>query len=138
MGSCTVVDMSTNRTEAIEDQRGRPVYVGEGAVNQDGNLKLYRCTTCGDEVVWAKSSRTGRRYLVNVSRGYNDQRFYMKRNAHDCEARVAELDAAAAAARYDADVHAWTDRMAEAQARFRTGEITQDELLAVVEAAPVR
>lgn len=130
--------MSTNRTEAVKDPQGCPVWVGEGAVAQDGNLKLYRCTTCGDEVVWATSSRTGRHYLVNVSRGYNDQRFYVKRNAHDCEARVAERDAAIAADRYDDEVHAWTDRMAEAQARFRAGEITRDELLAVVEAAPVR
>lgn len=71
------------RTSAIL-RNGTPTYVSDGAVAQDGVLKLMQCNACGAEVVWATSGRTGRKYLVNVSRGYNDQRFYMKRNAHRC------------------------------------------------------
>lgn len=55
-----------------------------GAVTQEGKLPIYVHAACGQEVVWATSSRTGRKYLVNISRGYLDQRYYNKRNAHHC------------------------------------------------------
>lgn len=120
------------RTEALKDAHGQPQWVGEGAQRQDGSLKLYRCTTCGAEVVWATSTRTGRPYLVNVSRGYHDQRFYAKRNAHRCEdvqAMHAEFAAAEAereeGARAVAAMHA-------AKARYEAGEITREECLEII------
>lgn len=73
------------KTTAFKNEKGENVYVGEGAQAQDGRLKLYTCNTCQREVVWATSKRTGKVYLVNVQRGYNDQRFYMKNVPHRCE-----------------------------------------------------
>lgn len=63
------------------------MFIGEGAVRQDGPLPGYICNACGEEVVWATSSRTGRKYLVNVSRGYHGQRFYIKRDVHECKGK---------------------------------------------------
>jgi hypothetical protein len=63
----------------------RPVYVSGGAVHQDGSLKLYSCNTCHHEVVWAKSTKTGRHYLANVYRGASDTRYYVKASAHECQ-----------------------------------------------------
>lgn len=76
----------------------RGTYATGGAVNQDGDLPIYDCTTCGNEVVWATSNRTGRRYLVNVSRGEQGRRFYMKHNVHDCARIMADREAARDAA----------------------------------------
>lgn len=86
-----------SRTTAILDSKGHPQYAGSGAVNQQGNLKVYRCNTCGAEVVWCESKRTGKHYLANVHRGYLDQRFYVGASVHHCPTvdseRVAELQA---------------------------------------------
>lgn len=73
----------TSTTQA-RTQRVRPEkFVGTGAVDQhEGNLLLYRCNECGGDVVWCKSKRTGRAYLVNVSRGHMGQLFYMGHNVH--------------------------------------------------------
>lgn len=58
-------------------------YAGPGAVRQSGgSLQVYSCNECGGEVVWATSRRTGKKYLANVSRGHNDQRFYIAANLH--------------------------------------------------------
>jgi hypothetical protein len=66
------------------------VYAGQGAVRQTaGTLKVYVCNACGTEVVWAESKRTGRRYLVNVSKGYLGQRYYVGANVHKCEEILA-------------------------------------------------
>lgn len=69
-----------------------------GAVNQHGgSLRVYICNSCGDEVVWVESKRTGRHYLCNVRRGYHSQRFYIGSDIHprDCreqqQARIAEM-----------------------------------------------
>lgn len=77
-----MINARTPRTRRNE----RGTYADGGAVNQDGNLPIYDCTTCGHEVVWATSARTGRKYLVNVSHGAQGSRFYMKHNVHprDC------------------------------------------------------
>lgn len=134
-----MVFMSTNnkpRTEAVKNANGAPIYVGDGAVAQDGNLKLYRCTGCGDEVVWAKSNRTGRHYLVNVTRGYHDQRFYSKRNAHDCGARLAAHAEYAAHAAHAAATRDWVAKVHEIKAAHERGEATLDEVLAAVNNAP--
>lgn len=92
-----VVDM---KTTAMKNPQGQPIYVGGGAVAQDGSLKLYTCNTCHHEVVWATSARTGRVYLVNVRRGYLDQRYYVKASAHRCQPaenpEVAQLRTAVA------------------------------------------
>lgn len=63
------------------------VFVSDGAVSQDGPLRLAWCKYCKREVVWATSTRTGRKYLVNVSTGQSGARFYMKHNVHKCPAR---------------------------------------------------
>jgi hypothetical protein len=66
--------MSTHHTE----------FAGEGAVRQEGPLRITNCKRCGIEIVWATSSKSGKKYPVNVEQGYLDQRYYNKRNAHDC------------------------------------------------------
>lgn len=81
------------RTTALKETvNGRQVnvYAGQGAVRQaGGSLKVYVCNACHSEVVWAESKRTGRKYLVNVSRGYMDQRFYIGSNVHKCDEVLA-------------------------------------------------
>jgi hypothetical protein len=62
------------------------IYATPGAVRQHGgSLPIYICTTCQADVVWCESTRTGRRYLVTVRRGYNNQRFYVGNDIHRCE-----------------------------------------------------
>jgi hypothetical protein len=76
------------------------MFANEGGVAQEGPLPLYVCNACREYVVWATSSRTGRKYLVTVQRGYHGQRYYNKRNVHprDCAERKAARDAEIAAA----------------------------------------
>ena len=74
------------RTTALHKSAGlpNPIFMTGGAVRQDRPLNVMTCNECQREVVWATSNRTGRMYLVNVSRGHLDQRFYVKADAHDC------------------------------------------------------
>jgi len=61
-------------------------YASQGGVRQHGgSLPIRHCSTCGDEIVFPTSTRTGRRYPVSVSRGYKGQRFYIGANVHRCE-----------------------------------------------------
>lgn len=60
------------------------MYIDGGAVAQDGKLPAYLCNTCGADVVWATSNRTGRKYLANVYRNRNGARFYVKHQPHNC------------------------------------------------------
>jgi hypothetical protein len=63
-------------------------FAGTGAVRQHGSaLPIYICNQCGNEVVWAESKRTGRKYLVNISHAYNGARFYIGSNVHQCSPR---------------------------------------------------
>lgn len=84
----------TNTTASQPRTKRHPsgVFIGTGAVGQhDGSLPLYICNGCQREVVWATSSKTGRKYLVNVSHSTrSDARFYIGRNVHDCEAFQAD------------------------------------------------
>lgn len=68
-------------------RNGFPMSVGPGASAQDGDLPLYQCNTCHGEVVWATSSRTGRKYLCNVYQG-TVVRYYVKRSVHQCQDRL--------------------------------------------------
>jgi len=66
-------------------------YASTGAVRQHGgSLPIYVCNTCGREVVWATSTRTGRKYLANVAHGYLDQRYYVAASVHGttCETEM--------------------------------------------------
>ena len=67
-------------------------YAGEGAVNQGGPLPIRQCNTCGRDIVFAKSNRTGKFYAVTVHTGYKGQPFYVKANAHfsDCKYLMSE------------------------------------------------
>lgn len=65
-------------------------FATEGGVRQEGSLPIYRCNCCNRQVVWATSSRTGRRYLVDVQRGRSGQRFYVKAVAHTCPPPLPE------------------------------------------------
>ena len=68
------------------------IWIGTGAVRQhEGKLPLYLCNTCGAEVVWVEG-KTGRKYLANVSHGYNDARFYIGANIHDCAPALARRE----------------------------------------------
>ncbi len=81
-------------TTAVLNNDGRQAYASPGAVRQHGgSLPIRRCGTCGQDVVWCTSKKTGRKYLVNVSRGYLDQRFYVGSDFHDCAKRLAEIEA---------------------------------------------
>ena len=61
------------------------IYASTGAVRQhSGSLPIYVCNGCLGDVVWCESKRTGRKYLVNVSRNYNGARFYVGSNLHKC------------------------------------------------------
>ena len=65
-------------------------FVSPGAVAQHGGkLPAYVCNTCHAEVVWVESKRTGKHYLVDVSYGQSQNRFYIGRNFHDCEKKLA-------------------------------------------------
>lgn len=82
----------TGRTRRSPDG----AYAGTGAVRQhDGKLPIYICNTCGREVVWATSSKTGRKYLANISRGHLDQRFYIAASLHDCGPELRRREQAA-------------------------------------------
>jgi hypothetical protein len=67
-------------------------FVGPGGVRQHGGtLALYRCNTCGDDVVWAESRRTGQKYLANVSgNSATGSRYYIAASLHDCGKRQDE------------------------------------------------
>lgn len=77
--------MSTTRTTAYRNHNNNTTYISGGANYQDGNLKLYVCNTCRREVVWATSTRTGRKYLANVYQGESNARYYVKASAHECK-----------------------------------------------------
>ena len=71
-------------------------YASEGAVKQEGSLKVHVCKRCASLFVWATSKRTGKCYMVNVQRGHLDQKFYMKNDFHKCDevlAKQAETEA---------------------------------------------
>jgi hypothetical protein len=88
------------RTTAWTDERGNNAWANTGAVGQhDGSLKIMVCNTCGDQVVWATSKKTGRYYLVNIRSSYHGGRFYMGHDVHKCDevmARRAALQQAQA------------------------------------------
>lgn len=83
-----MTDKPTARTRRADDGG----YATVGAVRQSGgSLPVYCCNTCNQEVVWATSQRTGRKYLCNVSYGYHHNRYYIGADLHDCQKRLAYL-----------------------------------------------
>lgn len=74
--------MGMARTTAQHDEKGRPVYVSEGAVRQQGSKKLYECNTCHRDVVWLESKRSGKVYLASVYAG-QVSRYYVSQ-PHKC------------------------------------------------------
>jgi hypothetical protein len=75
-------------------ENGYPISVSTGGVrgHSGGDTNLYVCNTCQSEVVWATSARTGRRYLCNVRRSYNDGRFFQGNDLHNCNEVITERD----------------------------------------------
>lgn len=70
------------------------IYATSGAVAQHGgSLPIYICNACGADVVWCESKRTGRKYLVTVTRGRNGARFYAGHNIHRCSAQLGAANA---------------------------------------------
>jgi hypothetical protein len=102
-------------------------FAGTGAAYQNGgSLPIYRCNDCGADVVWAKSARTGKPYLVNVSRGYHDQRYYRGDALHprDCAAQKADrIDRENARLEWQAIAPAVADVTLDLSAAYRAGEI---------------
>ena len=94
--------MSTART-----RRGQG-YAGPGRATGP-DLPIYICNTCHADVVWAESQRTGRKYLVTVSRKRSGNQYYMANNLHSSEycasvvAKIQEL------AEYDAKIKTTTE-----------------------------
>lgn len=70
------------RTQAQTDHNGRPVYISDGAVKQQGPKKLYMCNECHRDVVWLESKRTGKMYLADVYSG-DVVRYYISK-PHQC------------------------------------------------------
>lgn len=64
---------------------------GAQAHQRGGLLAITRCRSCGAEIVFATSKRTGKRYPVSVSHGYKGQRFYMGHNVHRCSEPQPEV-----------------------------------------------
>ena len=71
---------------------GRQAYAHDGAVAQDGALKVYRCGKCKSRVVWATSARTGGKYLVNVFDKKSGGMFYVKNQLHTAESCKKEIN----------------------------------------------
>lgn len=66
-------------------------YAHGGAVQQDGPLAICLCKTCGREIVFATSKRTGKKYPVCVSYGRRNQAMYVKCDIHKCDAPNGRL-----------------------------------------------
>lgn len=100
-------------------------YASPGAVNQHGgDLPVYVCNTCQRDVAWAESRRTGRKYLVNVSRGYLDQRFYRGNDTHDCDYFLNQDRASAEAhAEHQAQLDASMGWLRDVQALRKAGQL---------------
>ena len=104
-------------------------FASVGAVRQSGgSLPIYICNTCGREVVWCESKRTGRKYLANVRSGHLGQRYYIAANVHgDCAGLVEQE--AAYAARHDANQAALGALLADLRSmrkQVEAGEMTED------------
>lgn len=71
-----------NRTSRMVNE-----FADSGATAQEGLLPLYACNACGGRVVWATSSRTGRKYLANayLFSGGRHSYYYNKRSVHTDE-----------------------------------------------------
>ncbi len=109
-------------TKTSRTSRGKG-YAGEGGVRQHGgSLPVYVCNTCGSEVVWAESKRTGRKYLVNVSYGQKGQRFYMGHNVHPSDCTLADREREAVLT-YSRNVAAAFRDLLNA---YRAGELDRD------------
>ena len=107
------------------------LYASPGAVSQrGGSLKVCNCATCGNEIVFPTSARTGRRYPAEVSTGYRGQRFYVGANVHRCAEVMAKRQAAINTERRGTERVA---TIADMQARFRAGTITKAEYLAAID-----
>lgn len=107
------------------------VYAGTGAVHQhDGKLPIYICNECEREVVWATSTRTGRKYLANVGRGQNGARFYIAARVHQCpgitDGAVAAIAEDARQDDYAAQYDDWTAAHYALDAKDRAAGRTQD------------
>lgn len=84
---------TTGKTHRSPDH----AYASVGAVHQTGgSLPIYVCNTCGRDVVWAESHKTGRKYLANVHHGYMGARFYIAASLHGptCDAEMARREQA--------------------------------------------
>lgn len=101
---------------------GQAIYVGDGAVAQQGPKKLYTCNTCGRDVVWLESKRTGKVYLASVYRG-EVVRYYISK-PHVCQIR--EPEPVPTLSPLDAAFQALT-------ARYLAREIDRDEYLAAAD-----
>ncbi len=112
--------MNTNAAAPRTTRDFDGAFATGGAVRQSGgSLPIYTCNACQGEVVWATSTRTGRKYLVNVSRGYNGNRFYIGSNVHKCaetQARLARFETTADAAVEANREAAYDDMAADAYA----------------------
>ena len=101
---------------------GQPIYVGEGAVRQQGAKKLYTCNACGRDVVWLESKRTGKVYLASVYSG-EVSRYYVSR-PHECKPRYEPP--VPVLSPYEAAYQALT-------AKFCARELSRDEYLAAAD-----
>lgn len=106
-------------------------FASPGAVNQKGGtLPVYECNTCGSEVVWVHSAKTGRPYLVNVRRGNVDNRYYVGSEIHprDCGVQVAENVKATRLAEIDRRSAEWGTAIWRA---FQAGILTDETATAM-------
>jgi len=65
-------------------------YASSGAVNQNGGtLPIRKCKTCGHEIVWCESRKTGKSYPVDVRYSRSGRApYYMGNDIHKCRPEV--------------------------------------------------
>jgi len=65
-------------------------YASSGAVNQNGGtLPIRKCKTCGHEIVWCESRKTGKSYPVDVRYSRSGRApYYMGNDIHKCRDEV--------------------------------------------------
>lgn len=80
-------------TKQPRTRRGQG-YASPGRA-KGSDLPIYICNKCHADVVWATSSRTGRKYLVTVSRKRSGNPYYMANFIHTdqwCSDQVNKIE----------------------------------------------
>ena len=132
-----ITDMETTTTTTTTIATGRTRrgsgFASPGAVRQNGgSLPVQVCNRCGREVVWATSSRTGRKYLVTVSyRRSGGGRYYIGSNIHTDEICLSvPVDAIASRRHHVRAVNRTLDRVVACLVKKTEANESVEEIIA--------